>query len=174
MNKLLLLIFCGFTLQVNAKLLSTYTSLDEKSCVIYDSASLHRNPEIDYLTQECVGFGGYQVMISGGDLRYPLSLVYHEKEIELTRFESFHDVASSKVEWLYKRTDDGKIIYKALIHRISYYENEKNVQVLIVSKLDKENTCSVGVIKQSAHMNEEARVMAEKVDSMTCLDLNKM
>lgn len=78
MKKTLLSLFVlvgAFAVEANAELLSVYTSVRDSSCVIYDAASLHKNPEIDFLDEECVGLGGYQVMISGGDLRYPLHLV---------------------------------------------------------------------------------------------------
>ena len=63
-----------------ARVYSIYSSLEEDSCIVYDAASLHKNPEIDFLVSECPGYGGYQLMVSGGDLRYPLSLIYQGKK----------------------------------------------------------------------------------------------
>ncbi len=173
MKKIFLLLALAFSTQAKAELLSAYTSLVDQSCVVYDSADLHKDPEIDFLTQECSGLGGYQVMITGGDLRYPLSLVYNGTEITLTRIYSFHQVASSKIEWLYERSTDGRVQYKALIHRIGYdagTNSAKDTEILIVTKLDKEKTCPVAVISPSKNMNAQARAKAEQVDSLKCLD----
>jgi hypothetical protein len=161
------------------KLLSTFTSIKD-SCVEYDSASLHKDPEIDFLTEECPGLGGYQVMIAGGDLRYPMHLVYNGKKIELTALEGFHDMGSSKIEWLFTRSSEGVVEYKALIHRITYdnYSEDsskmKRLDVLTVTRLDKENTCPVAIVKQSKDMNQKARALAEKADTLKCLDLGEV
>lgn len=162
-----------------AKLESTYTSVQTDDCATYDASDLHPNAEIDFYTGECPGLGGYQVMISGGDLRYPLHLVYGGKKITLTQFLTFHQLGSNKIEWLYERSSQGKVTYKALIHRMGYdsYNPETNMaestEALIVSKLDGANTCSVAVVKKSANMNQKAREIAEKAQSMKCLDLNE-
>lgn len=165
----------SFALEANAQLLSTYTSVHDSTCVIYDAASLHKEPEIDFLTQECAGLGGYQVMISGGDLRYPLHLVYNGKEIELSRVGAFHQVGSKQIEWLFNRVDK-KAVYKALIHRINYSDpsGTKDLTMLIVTKLAGENTCPVAVVTASADMNKKARAIAEKADLMSCLDWDKV
>jgi hypothetical protein len=173
----LLFVVVLFSLQAKAALEVTQTSLDRKSCIIYDEAAMHATPEIDFLTQECPGLGGYQVMISGADARYPLSLVYNGKQIQLTRIQSFHDVVSNKVDWLFARTKDGEVIYKALIHQMLLNtDDHKMIQARIVTKLDKEKTCSVGLVKQAkgmkiAELNALARKMAEEVDSLKCMDL---
>lgn len=155
---------------------SVYSSLEEGSCVIADAASLHKDPEIDFLVSECPGFGGYQLKVAGGDLRYPLSLVFHGKEIELTRIHSFHSVASPRVEWVFERISEEPLVrYKALIHRIRLeQDNNKDGDILIVTKLNKEDSCPVAVIKASQSMNEEARSIAENIDGRPCLDLDQL
>lgn len=181
MKNLILVSLFMFAAQAHAKLESTYTSI-RTNCLMHDSASMRAEPEIDFLVEECQGLGGYQVMIIGSDLRYPLSLVYNDKKIELTQIPGFHDIGSDKIEWLYERvTQKDSILktvnYKALIHRMNYeMYNEKTLDMeqtsaLIVTKLDKDKTCPVGIIKKSARMNEEARELAEKVDQLKCQDL---
>lgn len=157
------------------KLHSHYTSILPKDCVIYSSSELEAEPEIDHLNSECTGLGGYQIFVSGGDLRYPLSLVYNNKEIKLTNYMGFHEVGAEKIEWLFDRTTDGKVTYKALIHRMNFAQVEgKDKSVLIVSKLNKEKSCAVAVVKASKaepsnDMNVKARLIAEKAQSMSCL-----
>ncbi len=182
MKSLLLSLFVisgMFAAHANAELLSTYTSISDPGCVIYDAASLHKDPEIDFLTEECAGLGGYRVMISGGDLRYPLHLVYNGKEITLTNVGAFHQLGANQIEWLYERTKNpvqgqSQVTYKALIHRINYADvaADKDLTMLVVTKLAQENTCPVAIVKAAADMNQKARAIAEKADSMSCLDLN--
>jgi hypothetical protein len=172
MKSLLLIATLMLAAQAHAKLQSAYTNTTD--CVTYDSASLHKDSEIDFLTEECSGLGGYQVMIKGGDLRYPLSLVYQGQDIELTQYESFQDMASKKVEWLFERSQDGQVTYKALIHRMSYTSATKDgAQALIISKLDGKNTCAVGLVKEQDKMNEKAQEIAEKAQSLPCLVINE-
>ena len=169
---LFLVVLAGvFAAQANAALLSTYTSVKDATCVIYDAAALHPKPEIDFLTQECAGLGGYQVMVEGGDLRYPMHLVYNGLKITLSNVGAFHQLGSDKIEWLYARAN-GQVNYKALIHRINYADpsGAKDLTMLIVTKLAGEKTCPVAIVTASADMNQKARAIAEKTDSMSCLD----
>lgn len=169
------LLLSVFSLQAYAKLHSVYTSVEEKACAIYESSAGQKHPEIDFLEMECPGLGGYQVMVSGGDLRYPLSLIYRGKEIDLSRFRSFHEANSGKVEWLFERSKEGKVNYKALIHRINYdASNYEGASMLVVTKLDNEKTCPVAVVKSSSRMNDQARAIAEKVDTMKCIDVDSI
>lgn len=159
------------SIQANAELLSTTTKLADEACVVYDGSVLQKQPEIDFLTEECPGLGGYQVMISGGDLRYPMSLIYGGKEIKLTNLGSFHQ-AYGEVTWLFTRVG-GQVIYKSLIHRVDYNEPDKvdALHMLVITKLDKENTCAVATVQEAPDMEEQARALAEKAESLSCLDL---
>lgn len=161
----------SFALEAKAELFSTTTKLADEACVIYDGSVLQKEPEIDFLTQECPGLGGYQVMISGGDLRYPMSLVFGGKEIKLTNLGGFHQ-AYGEVTWLYTRVG-GQVIYKSLIHRVDYNDPDKEeaLRMLVITKLDKENTCAVATVQEAPDMEEQARALAEKADSLSCLDL---
>ncbi|MBC7743274.1 MAG: hypothetical protein H7061_13840 [Bdellovibrionaceae bacterium] len=154
-----------------ADFLSAYTSVADKDCVLISGSALEKNPEIDYATVECPGLGGYQVMISGSDLRYPLQLTYQGKEITLSQMLSFHEVASDKIEWLYSRQDH-VITYHALIHRLSVQVDEKSTEVLVVSKLKGADSCTVALVKGNS-ANQRARVIAEKASQMPCLNLNR-
>ena len=153
--------------------LSTYTSIGDKTCIIHDASSLHKHPEIDFLKQECAGLGGYQVFVAGGDLRYPLHLVYNGQFIRLTSIGAFHQTGSKNIEWVYTREKD-TVTYKALIHRINYEDDgdpkTPDATILIVTKLDKEKTCPVAVVRASKNMNQQARAIAAKADGMLCID----
>lgn len=157
---------------------SQYTSLAPKDCVTLDSDSLHPNPEIDFYEAECPAFGGYQLTVGGGDLRYHVGLSYNGKSIELVSPPSFHDVGA-KAEWRFKRiekTGDGD--YKplsaepiGLIYRLnmdSYDENtgkNKTIQELVVVRLKGSESCVIGRVKQSGKMNIEAQALADKLDA---------
>ena len=53
----------------------TIPLLDEKTCVSYDGDAFDPVPEIDYISQECTGFGAWRVLPYGGDARTYLKLV---------------------------------------------------------------------------------------------------
>lgn len=167
-----------FSSMVHAKLLSAYTSVDSKDCVTYQESD--DSSEIDFYTGECAGLGGYQVIVSGGDIRYDLSLKKDGQEIKLSNYSGFHDLGSDKIEWLYERSTENAVIYKALIHKLSiniYDEStgeQKDEEVLLVSKLNGTNSCTVAEVKKSPRMNELAREIAEKAENMSCLDLGHL
>ena len=61
---------CGLPAQ--AELKSLHTSVELKDCARVDATSLQPpgKQEIDVYTVECPGFGGYEVIVSGMDMRY--------------------------------------------------------------------------------------------------------
>lgn len=166
------LFFASFFLVLSAGAAdSVYTSVKVDDCITLDSADFDDPVEIDYYTGVCRGYGPYTVMISGGDLRYGLSLLYRGKEIAgLTKTSAFHDMGSDVVEW---RVEQGQP--KALIFRISAAEDfsengmPEDVDLLHVVKLDELNSCTVAVLKKQANLNQLARKVADNIEAYSCL-----
>lgn len=122
---------------------------------------LDEEPEIDYYDGICKGMAGYQVSISGGDLRYDLGLIVDGETINLTRTSAFHDLGSNVIEW---RTGKDNKTPKALIFRIIAHDGWNgdhgfDNHYLYVAKLDGKSTCTVRVLKNAT--NEAARKIAD-------------
>ncbi len=127
---------------------SVYTDLT-KDCVEVSSAN--QNAEIDFYDAECKAFGGYQLNIEGGDLRYGPALRYNGVMLDVGSTGAFHDTGSTKVEWVYtlsKEVDGaGTLEWKGFIYRLSQAtENGSgpDESVLYSVRLNKEQTCLVG------------------------------
>ena len=153
---------------------SVYSSIKDTDCVIYDSSELHEEPEIDFLTAECPAFGGYRVMISGGDIRYNLGLSYNGTKINTLQPEGFHNTGSNVIEWRFNRVQrlgyfEAK--YTALIYRLSVSEynetaNEnQDVTKLVVVRLSGEQSCIIGVFTNESNDNNLARKIADNPDA---------
>lgn len=118
--------------------------------------------EIDFFDASCKSFGGYNLTITGGDLRYSPALNYGAKKIDLLHPSSFHNLGSEKMEWIYDLTRDekgiGTIVWKAFIYRLGVYNDvlQKDESVLYVVRLDGEKSCALGTAKT----NTEARKLA--------------
>ena len=146
---------------------SVYTSVKVEDCITINSSEFDEVPEIDYYTGICRGQGPYVVKISGGDIRYSLSLLFRGEEITgLTKTTAFHDMGSELVEWRY----DADKNLKALIFRINadngYGESE---DLLHVVKLNKMATCTVAVISGESNMNQKARNIADNISAYSCM-----
>lgn len=148
---------------------SVYTDL-KNDCIVVSSAT--EKAPIDFYSSECKAFGGYTLGESGSDLRYGPVLGYHGVDIDLQLPYSFHEMGSSKIEWVYDVNRDeegfGSLVWKALIFRIEsdVYSDEdgdepKNVSNLHVVRLNGKNSCVIGLVKT----NEAARELANKANA---------
>lgn len=121
----------------------------EKDCVVI-SASTEQAP-IDFYESECKSFGGYQLFISGGDIRYAPVLKYLAHPIKIQHPYSFHDLATNKIEWIYqvKLNEEGmgKLQWKGLVYSLSVADpesGENHLQVYAV-RLDGHRSCLAGI-----------------------------
>ena len=151
-----------------------YTSIDRKDCLTIDTSEWGGEFE-DYYSAECPGVGGYRVFISGGDLRYNLSLGYQGQLIEGYRLLQFHNMGAAKIEWRYaRRKDTAQVAYKALIYRLSYpqmdSEKARELSMLVVMRLQGKKSCVIGIIEQQKDMNQKARALAQNT-SIGCMEL---
>jgi hypothetical protein len=137
---------------------SVYTDLT-KDCVTIEKST--DKAEIDFEDRECKAFGGYQLNIGGGDLRYGPELKYHGNVI-IDGFRNpgtFHDMGSDKVEWIYFSTMDetgqGSLKWVGWIYRLSVSRpnGTESDSILYAVRLDGENSCALG----TAQTNEQAR-----------------
>ncbi|AFY01025.1 hypothetical protein [Bdellovibrio bacteriovorus] len=138
---------------------SVFTNLSTECVEI--SAATEQSP-IDFYDAECKGFGGYQLNIAGGDLRYHPELAYGGQQIALNNPYSFHDLASPKVEWMYRKTNSledgsGSLQWIGFIYRLSEATEDgtSDVEVVYAVRLDGADTCSIG----TASTEEQARAL---------------
>jgi hypothetical protein len=145
---------------------STYTDL-KADCVIVSQAT--DKAPIDFFSSECKSFGGYRLQETGSDLRYGPALSLNGNDLEIGRPGSFHEMDSTKVEWMYTVSRDeegsGEIEWKGFIYRLSVDNSEGtgSSSNLFVVRLDGEKTCFLG----NAKTNEAARALVKNAKA-TC------
>ncbi len=154
--------FLAFSVQAkdNALIVSKWKSVytDTIADCVEISAATEDAP-IDFYEADCKSFGGYRLKIEGGDLRYGPELSFGETIFDLQRPGSFHDMGSTKIEWVYKHTLDnegiGKIQWRGLIYRLSAAteDGERDESILYSIRLDGNKSCFLGM----SSTNEKAR-----------------
>lgn len=169
MKAFILFAIVAISAVAQAKSESVYTSIDVDDCKVISAAWLEKEPEIDHYTGHCAGKDGYTVVISGGDERYDLSLIYQGAEVNLTNIDGFHDLAGLKVEWHSEISQGTKSPFHSLIYRMSESDdNGDATETLYVVRLKGAQSCVVGKVAQSANMNKKARAIADDL-SLPCL-----
>jgi hypothetical protein len=145
----------------HARLVSEYTSIAEDDCKVVDQ----NDAENGYYDAICPGLHDYKVHVSGGDDRYSVSISYGEGEpMKLTNIHNFHGPNSDLVEWLIEKTSSGSSA-KFLIHglerqTISEDGDLGNENLLFVSRLAEDQTCTIAIVRQQQDMNAKARDIA--------------
>jgi hypothetical protein len=171
MKTLLALILLSSGFNVLADNTSVYTSIAKADCRTIEDSELEKQPEIDFYTGHCRGKGGYTVVISGGDLRYSLSLLVSGRVVELTRLGRFHDLGSTKVEW---RGPTNSNIITNLIYRLNVSNQDgKDSSYLYVVRLDGVRSCVIGVVPPGPNMNLRAREIAD-AELSTCVSKSRL
>lgn len=157
----------------SAQYASIYTSVKPADCQTIKSSDLDQDAPIDYYTGECVGLDGYKVIISGGDLRYSLSLKYESQHLIFTQIGQFHDMGASRIEWRGLIGQDGRVKgYTSLIYRLSIADAEggPDDEKLFVVRLSGSDSCLIGVVDRSPNMNRTARKIADN-PAAACLPI---
>jgi hypothetical protein len=169
--KLIFILFSllSFSHNAFAKWGSVVTNV-EKDCVVISSST--EEAPIDFYESECKSFGGYSLFIKGSDLRYAPKLNFNSKEIELLNPYSFHDLASTEIEWLYSHEISnegfGSIVWKGMIYSLSVAgnddgeENGKDKVIFYAVSLNGPKTCIIGRFQNSA----EASVALQNNNSL--------
>lgn len=146
---------------------SFYTPLDLKKCKMIESSENDPNAEMDYFTAQCPGREGYDVIVSGGDMRSWIILKKNGIAIYDSRVDIFENapggfpyVAGGALEW--RHGVDKK--WRALIFRIAGQDDNNNVMdkpkdvsTLFVVKNLGGKFCLLGTSKT----NEGARALAD-------------
>lgn len=165
------------------KTLGHYSSIKEKDCIIVNGSALQAEPEIDFVEMQCPSMGGYEVEISGGDIRYNLKLSYRGQSIQLPSPMGFHDLGSEVIEWRFSRekTPNGfgsdTLKYWALIYRINARLPQsdgdlKDISTLYVVRLKGNESCAVAAISTESHPGQDLNklaVLAAEDESLKCL-----
>lgn len=171
MKTILISLIAAFSVSAFAKIenKSVYTSVDPQDCITIESSEFQTDPEIDYYTAECAGFGGYKAIVSGGDIRYNLSLNFEGQDITLARPPSFHDLGSKMIEWRYEQDPNKSVKLTSLIYRLTVTDGADgtNSDVLYVVRLNGAKSCLIGAVS-SGDLNERAREIADDA-SAQCL-----
>ncbi len=135
-----------------------------------ESSEHSKDPEIDYFVELCPGYGGYELLHQGGDLRSIIEIKYGEKVSDLYEATAKHNPgnfahkANDVVEW--RGVIKGKsFIPHAIIYRYSgIIDEEKQTQksVLIVIALNKGDAKVLGSCSGKDE-SEEARKLADSI-----------
>jgi hypothetical protein len=140
---------------------SVYTDLN-KECIVVEAAT--ENAEIDFFTSECKSFGGFQLSITGGDVRYHPELSYGGQNLNLPTPGHFHDLGSDKVEWMYRKTTSlqdgsGSLTWLGFIYSLNVDNGQgtDSNHIIYAVRLDGANTCMIG----TATTNEQARSLVQ-------------
>lgn len=159
------------TTAATAKISSEYTSLKEQDCQFFST-------EEDSYQTNCPSKANYLLHTFSRDLRSGVDLIYNQHNVSFQPIPSFH--VGETAEWRYDKIGNQKK-YHALIYRLYtiqidpldgddfYLPRDQDKQQLIVIRLNKENSCLLGVIEPSKNMNTAARKLADN-KSAKCIE----
>jgi hypothetical protein len=126
----------------------------QKDCVVVSSAT--DEAPIDFFASECKAFGGFTLSITGSDLRYAPELTFADSTIDLKNPPSFHDLASTEIEWLYEHKISneglGEITWRGIIYKLSSAseDGESDVEFFYAVKLNGAKSCALGKVETKA------------------------
>ncbi len=122
---------------------SFFTQADPKYSALVASSEFEKEPEIDYFTAQLPGYGGYELIMQGGDSRSWIEVRYAgqtsnlQSEIMGKVNGQFPAVTNGVVEWR------GKIINKVFVPQVIIYrmdgsdpETMKKIESLVVIALN--------------------------------------
>lgn len=173
-----------FAQEFGKKTLGLYTSVEGKHCALIDSSELLPEAEIDFSKKHCPGIGGYDVEVSGGDIRYNIKLGYGGTDIPLPHIPSFHDLGSKVIEWRFSREEGGNNGFKkmklwALIYRIRSFgaNSRENFDTLYVVRLREEKSCAVAAFSKHSNPNADLNKLALEAaedETLPCLKIENL
>lgn len=142
---------------------SSYSSLDLGTCEI-----IEQEPEFGTTTWRCEGQAGYTVYPTEADLRFYLAFGKGEAMATTggATVPPFNHLGGGMLEW---RVENLKGVWTPFATIVRYYysggSEEPKGQVLVVSKFDDGETCTVGYVNALAEKNANslARRLADDV-----------
>lgn len=149
---------------------SLYTSLSGQGCKLVIVKGEGANS-----TQDCLGVGGYRLLVLDSDSRQSITVVDPAGRKWPLNF--WHIVSRSfsalgpRAEWRVTRAGK-EVLPAALIVRVNANESADSTtetSYLAVAKITKEENCVVARVKPSANANSEARAEADRAAAKPCL-----
>jgi len=156
----------------NALYESSYTSIAQKDCRTLESDNLGS-------IEECESFADMKVTVIEGDLKQGITLTRDGKNYELNFRNAISYTFISlglELEWRYKRKQFDNPV--ALITQLDLNDDPEDIEkvrsYLVVSKITENEICIVGKVETQKDQKKIARDMAEKSDTMSCLENIKL
>jgi len=157
------------SLAAEPKPASEFTTTDPKKVKILEDSALEKEPEIDHFKHLCPGFGGYEVIHEGGDLRSWINLKYQDVSTDLMSDTlaacpgQFPSKANHVVQWRGFRRGDDFVPY-AIIYRMMSDREEggKPYETLIIIKLAQDKSRVVAHVS-ATEGNERAEQLADQL-----------
>lgn len=149
---------------------SAFTTTDPKKVEILEDSSLDPNTEIDSFRHLCPGFGGYEVIHEGGDLRSWLNLRFKGRTTDLMSDTldrcrgQFPSKANNVVQWRGFRTAKGFVPYAIIYRMASSAEDAKagRMEDFIIIKLDGSKSRVAGSLP-AKEGNAKAEALADRL-----------
>jgi len=166
-------ISCISIVYAQEKIVSFYSSTNTKHVASIANSEREKDPEIDYFIDLCPGYGGYELVHSGGDLRSLINIKFGKKVSDLfgptmnLAQGSFAHKSNDVVEW--RGTLNGShFVPHAIIYRLTGYSEvdangkQQEKTSLIVIALNKGDAKVLGSTKGKDE-GEKARKLADSV-----------
>jgi len=155
---------------VGGEVTSFYSSTERKSVAVLEDSALEKEPEIDHFKHLCPGYGGYELIHHGGDLRSAIDVKFGKKisEVYYDTMElapgSFPSKANDVVEWR-GVLEGGQFTPHAIIYRLAGSVdtadgNQETKTNLIVVALRKGEAKVLGAVAGKDE-GEKARALAD-------------
>lgn len=160
----------GLSVCWGQKVTSFYSSTNPKVVAVLSDSALEKEPEIDHFEHLCPGYGGYELLHLGGDLRSWIEVRFQGVTSHLYQDSmkasggGFPYKANDIVEW--RGVLKGKVFTPyALIYRMQAQDLEhegKSLSRLIVVALNKGNAKVLGATS-GKNADAEAKKLADQV-----------
>lgn len=136
--------------------------LNDRACVMIDGDVFLPQPEIDFFTQECVGFGGWRVIHHGGDARSYVRFMNGKTQFSVDQaiqsLGHFPNVGG-KVEFRVQRVQGKSATVTSALVAFSAQDvddyQKSHFRVAIV-KLSTVNSCVIAQIEATSETDEIA------------------
>ncbi len=165
------LALCSISNTFAQKLTSFYSSTAPKHVAILEDSALEKNPEIDHLRHLCPGYGGYELIHHGGDLRSAIDIKFGKTVSNLTAdtfkntIGAFPHKANDVVEWRGTLIGDNFTPH-AIIYRMAASVEIQGKQitktVLVVVALNKGKSIILGAVS-GKNEGTKARSLADAI-----------
>lgn len=138
---------------------SKYTKLILNTCAYHKPVEDHSTDGGRWV---CRGYGGMQVHVAEGDLRFFVSYgTYGRKEIAANQTLPAFNTINKTLEWRGEHSGGQWRPYATILRWFSDSGDGRKSQILVVTRLGAGETCHVGYV--NASRNRNANVMARQI-----------